>query len=106
MAAVKENAILRDVLVAVSALPHTHCWRNNTGRLPDRNGRWVSFGVPGSGDVLGCHRGHAIAIETKRSKGGVQSDQQKLFERAWRNAGGVYILSTDADEVLAVLRGL
>jgi hypothetical protein len=121
-----EKAILNDTLVAVSALPNTCVWRNNTGeawqgqrvrfypgtQIPVPVGtvvlvdaRPVSFGLPGSGDILGASHGRPLSIEVKDATGR-QSDVQKAFERAWRKAGGVYLLvrnPADAAETVAAL---
>jgi len=95
-----EALILQDVLVEVSHLPQTMVWRNNTGRLPDRYGRLVSFGLDGSADVIGVHRGYPIAIETKRERNGRQSKKQQIFQAAGEKARGVYILANSVDQVL------
>ena len=107
-----ETPVLSAVLVAVSALPGTMCWRHNSGALPDRNGRWVSFGLVGSGDVIGSHAvtitpemvgrtvGVAFSIETKRPHGGRFSKKQDDFAVAWRKAGGLYIPARSAQEAL------
>ena len=84
----------------------------------------MKYGVPGSADILGvwlreAHRpinrgmrlggletvayGQAIAIETKRGKGGVQSKQQERWQRAFEQVGGVYILARDIGDVAAVI---
>lgn len=115
-----EKAIQNDTLVALSALPETMVWRNNTGsawqgvRVEARVGstiqvtsgmvilkdaRPVTFGLPGSGDILGSHRGLPLAVELKAAKGR-QSEQQRLFERAWIAAGGVYVLARSPDEAV------
>lgn len=130
-----EKKILNDSLVATSALPRTFCWRNNTGMAWQsnevvkrpvgsfvqvepgmvilRNARPVTFGLPGSGDILGvtlapCGHGVAWSVETKTSTGR-QSSQQGNFGRAWQGVGGRYTLARSVDEALsipqAILRG-
>lgn len=101
-----EALILQDVLIEVSHLPQTMVWRNNTGKLLDRNGRLVSFGLEGSADVIGALRGYPIAIETKRERGGKQSKKQQIFQAAWEKARGVYILANSVDHVLRTLAAL
>lgn len=114
-----EKKILNDTLVKVSALPETFIWRNNTGTawqgeevatypgtsipVPPGvkvlvNARPVSFGLPGSPDIIGTSRGRAIGIEIKAALGR-QSTVQRNFERAWRAAGGEYILDRDAEAI-------
>lgn len=118
-----EKSILNRSLVAVTALPETMAWRNNTGsawqgkRVTAREGsvimvepgmvilkeaRPVTFGLPGSGDILGVRKGRGFSAEMK-SQGGVQSDQQVLFQRAWEKAGGIYVLARSPEEVTAAL---
>jgi hypothetical protein len=94
-----ESAILLEVLMAVSRLPETLVWRNQTGALRNRAGRLVTFGLVGSPDIIGVMRGRAIGIETK-SASGRQSITQKRFEQAWRAAGGIYVLARSAAEAL------
>ena len=65
--------------------------------------RTIRFGVPGSADIIGAHAGHPLAIEAKDEMGR-QSEVQIHFERAWRKAGGIYILARDVDEAIHDLR--
>jgi len=118
-----EKAILNDTLVQVSALPETICWRNNTGtawagrRVDARigqtivvkpgmtiimNAQPVSFGLPGSADIMGASAGRPVAIETKTAIGR-QSDLQVNFEAAWTKAGGLYILARSPEDALTAL---
>ena len=99
-----ESPVLRDVLVGLSQLPRAHVWRHNTGRLPAAYGRWVSFGLVGSGDIIGCIDGRAVSVECKRPKGGVTSEQQRRFAAAWRKAGGIYVRARSLEEALEGLR--
>lgn len=108
----KENAYLATVLRAVKPLEGGYFYRNNTGTLPlQRKGkvRHISFGDVGSGDVIGCFLGRAVAIETKNLKGR-QSDAQKAWQVKWEAAGGLYILPlkmrTPADAASFVLKAL
>lgn len=119
-----EKAILNATLVQVSALPETIVWRNNTGtawqgdRLRLRPGQWIevqpdmvvlanarpiTFGLSGSGDILGASRGRPVSIETKKHSGS-QSGIQRNFERAWVRCGGLYVLARSAEDALAALR--
>jgi hypothetical protein len=98
-----EKRILNEGLVLVSALPGVMAWRNNSGqawqanRVERRPGgvvilyeaRPVQFGLPGSGDILGCAPGFAFALEAKTDTGR-QSEQQKKFQAAFERAGGRY----------------
>lgn len=118
-----EKAILNETLVAVSALPETLVYRNNTGqawqgrRLSARVGqtvvvrpgmtilqdaRPINFGLEGSGDIMGAHRARPLAIEAK-DEGGGQSAVQVAFQRAWERVGGIYLLVKSAEEALKKL---
>jgi len=100
-----ESAIVAEVLVAVTALPRSLFYRNNTGKLPDIRGRWVSFGLDGSADIMGAFRGYPVAIECKTRTGKLRESQLR-FRAAWEKAGGVYIVARSADEALSALARL
>lgn len=68
-----------------------------------RNARPITFGLEGSGDIMGVHDGEPIAGEGKTLKG-AQREAQLRFQRAWEAAGGRYILFRSAEEFLAGLR--
>ena len=88
-----EAPILRDVLVAVTALPEALFFRANSGLFLTLDGRrHVQANVPGCADILGAYRGKAVAIETKAAKG-TQRKTQLRFQAAWEKAGGVSILA-------------
>lgn len=113
-----EKAIVNETLVTLSALPETIVWRHNTGqawagrRVNATIGQTVvirpgmvilleaqplTFGLPGSGDILGASRGRPLSVELKDSTGR-QSEVQKRFEVAWVKAGGIYVLARSARE--------
>lgn len=119
-----EKSIQNDGLVQLSAEPQSLYWRNNTGQawqgqqvsaqvgrfvkietgmIVLRNARPVIFGLPGSADVIGVRQGCGIAVEFK-SATGRQGDQQKLFERAWTNAGGIYVLARTPEDAVKGVR--
>jgi hypothetical protein len=120
-----EKAILNETLVAVTALPETLAYRNNSGqgwqgtKLLTRVGQWVevkpnmvilmdarpiTFGLPGSGDIMGASRGKPLAIEVKDYTGR-QSEIQRNFERAWTKAGGLYLLVRSAKDAVEGIVG-
>lgn len=47
--------------------------------------------------------GQGLAIETKRSKGGVQSSFQKKWQAAWELFGGIYIMTNSVEDFLEQL---
>lgn len=139
-----EQRILQETLIAVTAEPGTMAWRNNTGmawqgqrisRAPGavvtvergmvilRDGRPISFGLEGSGDVLGSQLldadrirqmlarhgdrlriGQAFSFELKSATGSLEASQPK-FSRAWQRAGGLYGVLRSVEEALRILRG-
>lgn len=90
-------------------------WRNNTGRLMDRYGRPVTFGLcPGSSDLIGLrqvtigpeHVGQTLAvfaaIEVK-APGGRASPEQLAFIAAVQGLGGMAGIARSVPEALAIL---
>ncbi|AYJ85761.1 hypothetical protein D3Y57_06980 [Sphingomonas paeninsulae] len=118
-----EKAIMNASLVEVSSLPETLAWRNNTGmawqgiQRPVRKGqtlivqagmvvlmeaRPITFGLPGSGDILGVNAGRAFALEAKTLTG-KQHETQLRFQAAFERAGGLYGVFRSEEEALAIL---
>jgi hypothetical protein len=99
----QENEILPAVLIAVTALPGGMFWRQNSGVFRTLDGRRVvRASAVGVADILGCYRGHAVAIETK-TLAGEQRRSQHRFQRKWQIAGGIYIVARSVNDAL---RGL
>lgn len=119
-----EKAIQNDTLVAVTALPGVMAWRNNTGqgwqgqRLARAAGamvkvepgmvilraaRPITFGLPGSPDIIGAINGRAFGLEMKAATGRLEESQPK-FRRAWEAAGGLYGVPRSVEEALEILR--
>lgn len=103
-------------------------WRNNSGKIADRTGRVVSFGLVGSADIIGirkidvvvssgydvalCSEGRAnverpddhdvigqfLAVEVK-SDTGRQSEAQRNFQSMVEAFGGLYILARDVSDL-------
>lgn len=77
---------------------------NEGSRSPKTGARMKAMGMlPGAPDLLFIIDGKAHGLELKADKGR-QSDTQRLVERAWEAAGGVYALAKGMDEALTVLR--
>jgi hypothetical protein len=80
------------------ALHRVFAWRNNTGagRI---DGRWIRYGHPGSGDILGIlPSGLFLSVECKTPTGR-QAKQQKLFQKMIERNCGVYILARNAADL-------
>ena len=91
-------------------------FRNNTGTLPDKNGRPVQFGLcKGSADLIGWTTrtvtqdmvGQQIAvftsIEVKSSSGRVKPEQQQWLN-AVQAAGGIAGVARSVGEAMDLLR--
>ena len=98
-----EMAILREILVAVTALPEALFWRSNSGVGVTPSGAVLRANVAGCADITGCWRGRFVAIEVKTAIGR-QSRPQRLFQAAVERAGGIYIIATSPADVMAALQ--
>jgi hypothetical protein len=105
---VSEAALVASILLAYGMDPKVKLFRQNTGKLQDRTGRWVSFGLcPGSSDIIGWKSvpyGCAVfvAIECK-APGKRATPQQAQFLAAVLAAGGIAIVARSLTDVVAVL---
>jgi hypothetical protein len=92
------------VLVAVSAIQGGVFWRQNCGTFRSFDGRRVvqATSIDGVADIMGALRGRPVAIETK-TKRGQQRETQRRFQRAWEQAGGLYIIARSPEDALAAL---
>ena len=97
-----ETEIMREILVAVTALPETIAWRNNSGVAVTAARQVVRFSTPGAPDILGVRRGRGFGIEVKTSTRR-QSKEQRAFQRAFERAGGLYVLARSVGDALAAL---
>ena len=86
---VRETEILQLCRLKASECGAT-LWRNNTGKLEDKKGRWVTFGFVGSGDLIGFRNsdGKFISLEVK-VPGKKASPEQVRFINAVLKAGGI-----------------
>lgn len=101
-----ESTILKQILLALGDQADFICWRNNTGKLADATGRWVTYGLGvGSADIIGVLApwGRFVAFEVKTAKG-KQRDQQVAWQAAVRSNGGSYYIVRSVDDALRALR--
>lgn len=112
------NSIVQPIRLALSRGP-CRLFRNNVGSLPDKNGRWVSYGLfPGSGDLIGWRTvritpdmvgrdiAQFVSVECKRP--GARTDKKRAEDQAnWRkavnDAGGTGVQVTSVDEAAHAL---
>jgi hypothetical protein len=97
-----ESKLQRAILKEFNQGP-TRLFRNNVGKLQDKNGRWVAFGLcKGSADLIGIHKGRLLSIEVKEATG-----QAKDHQEAWRamvvRLGGIAGVVRSLDEVRRLL---
>lgn len=111
-----ESSIVKRIQIAASAAG-SRLFRNNVGKLQDRNGTWIAYGLcPGSADLIGWTPvrvtpdmvGQLIAIftaiEAKTAKGEV-SEVQKNFLGVVTQSGGISFVARSEFEALKFLRG-
>lgn len=84
-----------------------YAFRVNNGAVydPSRKCFRRMSGTPGVADIIGIYGGNFLAVECKTAKGR-QSDDQKAFEKAVKNKGGVYILARNLDDLADGLKAI
>ena len=88
-----ENEVKNEIMAYLKIRQIFH-WRNNTGRRGT-----VSYGFPGSADIIGIlPTGHFIGVEVKGA-GGIQSAKQKDFQLNVNANNGLYILAYSVEDV-------
>jgi len=105
-AAVSETRLVKEILLALGNESDLIVWRNNTGKLADANGRWVTYGLGvGSADIIGVLGpwGRFIALEVKRP-GAKQRAEQINWERAVVGQAGFYLVVHSAAEAIGAIR--
>lgn len=110
-----ESQLLSSLLIRCSALG-VRLFRNNVGKLQDRTGRWVQYGLcVGSSDLIGYlpvtitpeHVGRTlavfVAIEAKSATGTLRPEQRQFLNVAGQH-GAITCLARaveDAEMALA-----
>jgi len=94
----KEADIMRSIQIAATEIGW-RLFRNNTGSLKDRDGRYVTFGLcVGSSDLIGwSNTGLFVAVEVKTTTGRA-TPEQLAFLRAVEISGGLAFLCRSVDE--------
>jgi len=106
---VSDERISETLLLISSALPQVRVWRQNVAKLPNLQGRWVQFGIPGMADIGGIAGpgGWRIEIEMKRERGAHKDKRTNERQANWRRMierfGGIYIKATNERDALAQL---
>ena len=97
-----EANVMNDCLLALSGAGCL-AWRNNTGQLPDRDGRPIKFGLHvGSSDIIGvAPDGRFLAVECKTAIG-QPTDAQNRFVKAVIAKGGRAGIARCADDAVKI----
>lgn len=77
-------------------------WRNNTGKLQDRTGRWITYGLGvGSADIIGILKGSGrfCAWEVKL-EGRKMTPEQVAWHAVVNKAGGLAVVVRSVEEAL------
>jgi hypothetical protein len=78
---------------------------NQSKASPQYRRKLAAMGLrPGVSDLVFLHNGEAFALELKRQKGGVVSDNQDQFLADWKAAGGEGFIARGLDEALACMK--
>lgn len=74
---------------------------NNYWYFKVHGGAFQKTGVP---DIIACINGKFVAIEVKRSNGGIVSELQKAQIQKIKSCGGVVGVAHSIDEFLQILK--
>lgn len=104
----EHGLLVSRTILTIGSTKWARVWKNATGtaRAIDNEDRIISFGLPGSSDILGILRnGRFLAIECKT--GNVrQSKKQKSFQKMIESFGGLYlIVRPETDILILVIKG-
>ncbi len=106
---------MQRIRLALGSIPGLRLFRNNTGKIEDRFGRWVEFGLcPGSADLIGWKSitvtremvGKPVAIFAAievKVKNGHRAQNQKDFLNVVKEAGGIAGFADSVEEAIGVV---
>ena len=94
----READIMRTIQLEATKLG-CRLFRNNVGRLHDKDGRYVQYGLcRGSSDLIGWTKGgRFLAVEVKGPKGKLTKNQGQFLD-AVNQEGGIGIVVSSVDE--------
>ena len=75
--------------------------QNNYWYFKVHGGPFQKTGVP---DIIACMNGRFVAIEVKRSDGGIVSELQKAQIQKIKDSGGVAGVASSIEEFLQILK--
>lgn len=119
MARNAETNTQNEILLAIGGRPDVLAWRQQVGmfRAMENPDRLVRVGVPGMADIgmivevvitpdmVGRRVGVAVQVEAKAGRG-QQRDNQRRWESAVHQRGGVYAVSRSAGEIVEIVQRL
>lgn len=97
-----EHEIQNTILDRLGFVNKGFFWRENSGLMKlESKGkeRFFRAGTPGIPDIMGVYDGFPVGIEVKRP-GKKQSVDQKAFQQRFDQCGGIYIVCTDATQIV------
>jgi hypothetical protein len=98
---VSEVDLQRAIMERLALIPGLVLWRSNCGAAK-KPGRYIKFGIPGQGDLIGLlPNGRFLSIEVKMPGGPIRPEQVAFGEKV-NAAGGLWFVARSVDE--AVLR--
>jgi penicillin-binding protein-related factor A (putative recombinase) len=98
-----ESQIQSAIHRAIGSRPDCRLFRNHTGKVQDRSGRWHTFGLAtGSADLIGWCRGRFLSIEVKSETGRIRPEQQAWME-AVNAHGGIAFVARSVNEANELL---
>lgn len=93
-----ESQVLSGILAYLEFRHDAFWWRQNTVGGQALSGAYL-HAEKGVSDILCVKHGRFFGIEVKREFGGVQSEDQKRFQRNVESAGGTYVLASSVEDV-------
>jgi hypothetical protein len=99
-----ETLLMRSIMHALTKDRLCMLERNNVGKLRDKRGQYVKFGLgEGSPDLVGIYQGRFIGIEVKTPKGRL-SDVQRRWHAIATQHGARIVTARSIEEALECLK--
>lgn len=99
----QNEQVLVNQVIAYLKLSGNYVWRQNTGAMTTKEGRFVKFGHKGISDVLGIAKdGRFIAVECKVGHNKPTSFQSDFLQEI-KDRGGYACVAYSVDDVINFL---
>jgi hypothetical protein len=97
-----ENRVKRECFDYLK-IRRIYCWSNPSGAVQIRPGKFMSFGLKGSSDILGClPGGRFLAVEVKAERGRLSPEQRQFLEDI-KALGGMAVVARSCRDIEAAL---